>query len=240
MNSCSGTCLLSSKAVWSHRGYPGSLGLRPCFVCPTLTPVAPFAPVFPPDWMAGVPEYPIPFPPPELAQVLKPPHTLGTLPPVRSASEVSKLGEDPVQGLLPVGCVSVGGWSNWRDLLAHSLPGGWGGRGGWEEAGTGVAMATWKGSCQGGGGAVFVEGRDPGLQQRPVPRAGGSLDAPRQSQCSEFSHPRRARLQGSLFQGTACSLGTQWRCLRASPGGSKVTVVPRWRLPGWGFEGPEG
>lgn len=125
------------------------------------------------------------------------PEPLGMPARVRSVSAVLKVGADTVPCLLSGGCVLGGGWAN-------SLPVARMGRGQNQSC-----HGNPEGLCRGGGRAVFGGGRDPGLQQRPMPRAGRNSDPPRQPQRPEFSHPRCARPQGSPFQATACSLGTQ-------------------------------
>lgn len=142
---------------------------------------------------------------------------------MRSASEVSKLGEDPVQGLLPVGCVSVGGCSNWRDLLGR------GGRG-------------WNWGCYGN-----PEGVLPGRRRCCVwgTEGSGTATAPGAQGRGELGCPQTVTVLRVLTPAT-CARG--YGALRSKPQPVRwghsgdayepLQVAPRLQLsPGGGCQG---
>lgn len=164
--------------------------------------------------------------------MLKPPHTLGTLPPVRSASEVSKLGEDPVQGLLPVGCVSVGGWSNWRDLLAHSLPGGWGAEADGKRLELGLLWQPGRGLAREEAALCLLKGGIQDCNSARCPGLGGAWTPP-DSHSAPSSHTRDVPGYRALF-----SKAQPVRWGHSGDAYEPLQVAPRLRLsPGGDCQG---
>ena len=113
-------------------------------------------------------------------------------------------------------------------------PSCWGPR--WEEAGTRVAMEIQKGSCQGGGGAVFGEGRVRDCNSSQCPGLGGTRIPP-DSYSALSSHTCDVRGHRALLSRAqpipwGHRARSRWRCLEP------LRAAPRLRLsPGGGCQG---